>query len=251
LFGFPLTPSYEAFSQFKFRQCKEILKYLVFLSTAGAGYAYGLFTWSKTSPSDSPITAMKKAMNRAGVSDLDWCVLMILPVIGGISNSVYLYLFAKGLDGLNKVSGYLTTLNEEFHNILGSCRFTSFQNQSKITITNTHLLGIIVKGWIAAGMMASCWIGILFKHYSDELSIVEKICFSIAMVILCNSYLYPPMAISADTVVLCLIAETADVFGKFKLMITPRKKIAQVQKKHKMKSNHSPLNVKTNVPTLR
>ena len=243
--GFPLAQSNDTFSQFKFRPCKEILKHLLFLCTVCAGFAYSLITFSKTSTNDSPIIAMKKIMNSVGVSDLDWCILMALPLIGGVSNSIHFYLFAKGLDGLNKVSGYLTNLNVELHNILVSRLSTSFTYQSKITISNTHLLCLIVKGWIVAGMMSLCWTTILFKIHSDELSMVEKVTFPIAMVLICTCYIYPPMSISADTVVLCLIAETADAFGKFKLMITPRKKIARDQIKHRMKSNLSLLIVLT------
>ena len=75
--------------------------------------------------------------------------------------------------------------------------------------------------------------------YPEDLSTIEKVIFTISVIMASTAYVYPPMALSADTVVCCLIEETQNVFEKFNRMIATRKKLTWKDTDLKINKFHS------------
>ena len=184
---------------------------------------------------------------------LDLGVYFSFSLIGITSNTAYLYCFAKGMTGLNKVSQYLTTLNEELHYILPSCGFISIKYQTRGSHLKVHLgiISLIVVDVIASGMMTFSWSNILFKQYSENLPVWEMVTFFISFVMNNLSCIYPAMAISADVVLCCLLGETEQVFRMFNWMLTAQNRYSQAHKSLGRTSNYSQLGDQNNILTVR
>ena len=65
------------------------------------------------------------------------------------------------------------------------------------------------------------------------------------------SYIYPPMAISADIVLCCLLEETEQGFRKLNCIITSLNKYSQAYKSARRNSSPSLLSDENNILTIR
>ena len=229
MFGFPLVSTNDSFSEFEFKFWLELLRLVLYLCTGWSGMFYMFYIVSKYEKADNPMLSLMTMMRGLGYSNLDTATWTCMSFSGNVSNTLYFWSFKRALEGLNKVSRCLTKLNEEFHHLLAPCNLIEIKNETKKAALRSYIefSWVIVFGTIAMGMLCYFFSWILFKMYPEDLSTVDKVTFPISIIMATTTYVYPPMAMSADTVVCCLIEETQNVFKKFKMTIAARKKLTK------------------------
>ena len=107
LLGFPLRSTNEAFTQFEFNPCLEYARLLLFMLIPGTCMCYIFWIYEKITKTGNPITAMNQL--ELGFSGLDLTVLMSLPMVTILGNTVYFFSFKKAVKGTNKILRDCTT----------------------------------------------------------------------------------------------------------------------------------------------
>ena len=232
VFGFPLISTNDSFSEFEFKFWIELLRHILYICSGWTALGYVFYIFSKYATEDNPWLAYTETMRRIGYSDLDIATWMCMPFVGAVSNTIYFCSFKRALGGINTVSRCLTKLNEEFRHHLASCNFESLKYETKVTRLKNYVdfAWVIAFGAIAIGMFTYFLSSMIFEMYPEDLTVIDKVTFVIAIITAATTYVYPPMAMSADAVVCCLIEETQNVFGKFKMVIAPRNKLSEEDK---------------------
>ena len=161
------------------------------------------------------MSATLSILKEVGISNLDIAVLLCMPFTSLISNTMYFISFKNDHTGWNKMSKYLSNINEEIHNRLGK-KASGFQDRPLIGYTKFFFLWLTDA--FSVVLITVCWSTIL--NSSENISNVEKIFFSLAQFFATFfSYVYPPVSYSADLVVSCLVLETKTAFDKFELLV--------------------------------
>ena len=224
LLGFPLSPVGNTLDQYKFDNLATFIKYGAFMIGAFLGGFYSFYLLYKATEISNPILAIKESFTGIGFSGLDIGVLIVISPINYTCNFLYLLSFKRGVSGINKISRHLTTLNEEFHNLLFQKSHAHLKNKCGYFFLYFRLIMLAILAMIAAGTFSYSWTKIVFRKYSSSFATGEKAAFSIIMFLLTLSYIYPPMMKSADFIVCYLLEETKDAFESLKLLLSQRKR---------------------------
>ena len=219
--GFPFKPSNAAFNQFSFNPWLEYARYTLYIFIPCLCLGYANYLCMKAQNNGNPFTAMHAIFNRIGLSTLDMVVIFSVGVFNLLSNSLYLNSFRKGLAGINKISRYLTLVNEKLYGIRRGLNLTTHQPKCRQAYVFLALVCAIPA--FASGMLAVFWYHALLNETpAQDISKWEKVAFCFANPIFNIFLMYPPMAVSADFIVCHLLKETKGAFDHFTQMMKPR-----------------------------
>ena len=231
MFGFPLKRSDSQYQRFEFNPWLEGGRYVLYLSIPIAGGIYLVYLNMKFHNTNNLLKIMEINKNELGLSNMDMLVYQTLPILNYISNSFYLRSIKKSVTGINKISHKLSKINEDLYRITKGPYLSSvISNDNNSTYRyykhSTILVVIVV---FAAAMMTASW-SIFFINSVDieKFKIYEIVGLVMAALFSSLTYTYPPMAGSADLLVIAMVLETKETFDKFNFIIrNTRKKIGQ------------------------
>ena len=231
MLGFPLKPTNSQYQRFEFNPWIEGGRYVLYLSIPIAGGIYLVYLNMKFHNTNNLLKIMEINKNELGLSNMDMLVYQTLPILNYISNSFYLLSIKKSVTGINKILHKLSKINEDIYRITEGPYLNSvISNDNTSTYRyykhSTILVVIVV---FAAAMMTASWSIFFIKSVDIENFKIYEI-LGLVFAALCSSltYTYPPMAGSADLLVIAMVLETKETFDKFNLIIRNiRKKIRQ------------------------
>ena len=231
MLGFPLKRTDSQYHHFEFNPWLEGGRYVLYLSIPIASGVYLVYLSMKFNNTTNLFKIVKINKNVLGLSDMDMLVYQTLPILNYISNSFYLLSIKKSVTGINKILHKLSKINEDLYRITEESYLNSvISNNNNSTYRyykhSTILVVIVV---FAAAMMTASWSTFFINSVDIEKFKVYEI-VGLVMAALCSSltYTYPPMAGSADLLVIAMVLETKETFDKFNLIIRKtRKKIRQ------------------------
>ena len=227
-FGFPLKPTNEAFDQFAFKPCLEYSRLALALCIQIGCFGYIAYIPMKQSNIWNPWKAVHHYTNRFGISDMDYAVIILIPILQMFCFISYFLSFKNANVGLNKILGLLIKIKEETYdtkmgmNLYGNKLFWRF-------------LFIFVIFVLAVGLSTSCWSTIML---SDSSTKIDTVIFHFVSAIMSIINVYPFMAISADFLVIQLVDETSNAFDNFRLKIKSANKFHR-ERKCKKESSYS------------
>ena len=231
ILGFPLKPNDPQYHHLEFNKCLEGGRYVLYLSIPIASGIYLVYLSMKFNNTSNLFKIMEINKNVLGLSDMDMLVYQTLPFLNYISNFFYLLSMKKSVTGINKILHKLSKINEDLYRItegpyLNSVLSNDNTSTYKYSKNSTLLVVIVV---FAAAMMTACWSTFFINTYDmDKVKVYEIVGLVIAVLCSQLTYIYPPMAGSADLLVIAMVLETKETFDKFNLIIrTTRKKIRQ------------------------
>ena len=230
--GFPLKPTNETFSQFSFNPCLEYSRHILYIFISSVSAVSLCYLYLKIENTKSPSIAVEQFIKRTGISNLDAAILFWLPLVNLVSSTLYLNSFRRTQEGINKISRSLTHVAEELYSLVRKTKFTSYWPEFKHACTFCALISIIT--CFGPAIFTVCFYNI-FVNGNFNLSTVHKISFCLSTFIFNISWIYPPMAISADFIVCHLLKETKHAFDKFKIMMKQGNKL-HVNEESKQKS---------------
>ena len=208
--GFPLTFVDHSFTCLKFSPVLEYGKHALFLFMVSLGFAYSSYAQMKRQQTWNMTSAMLGILKEVGISNLDIGVLISIPFVNLMSNSIYFMSFKKDHPGWNRMSRSLSHMNEAMETHARK-KIRGIQNRYMKWL----LLWLIIV--ISVGMMTLCWTTVFSS--SDNVSNAEKIVFGVIQFFFTAGYIYPPIAYSADLVYCCLVSNTKVAFDKYELML--------------------------------
>ena len=208
--GFPLTFVDHTFTCLKFSPVLEYGKHALFLFMISLGSAYSSYAQMKRQQTWNLTSAMMGILKEVGISNLDIGVLISIPFVNLISNSIYFMSFKNDHPGWNRISKSLSNINESMEVHL----------RKKIPgIQNRYIKWIVL--WIimvvSIGMMTFCWSTVFSS--SENVSNAEKILFGVIQFFFTAGYIYPPITYSADLIYCCLVSNTKVAFDKYELLL--------------------------------
>ena len=222
VFGFPLKRTNSDYNHFEFNPWMEYGRYVLSLSIPMAASAYIVYFNNKIHDTSSIFTVIESNVKELGLSIMDVLVLQSLPFVNYVSNFIHLYSFKKALNGLNKILHQLSEINETLLKIIQRNRLNSaIYNRKRLKSNHgkrSAILVVILCG-LAAGLMTACWSLFTLSHDIQNVNVYEIIVFVFAISISVLTYVYPPMACSAEFLVISLILETKEAFDKFHSII--------------------------------
>ena len=231
ILGFPLKPTDSQYHRFEFNPWLEGGRYVLYLSIPIASGIYLVYLSMKFNNTNNLFKIMEINKNVLGLSNMDMLVYQTLPILNYISNFSYLLSMKKSVTGINKILHKLSKINEDLYRITDGPYLNSVLSNDNTSIykyyKNSTLLVVIVV--FAAAMMSACWSTFFINTYEMEKVKVYEI-VGLVIAVLCSqlTYIYPPMAGSADLLVIAMVLETKETFDKFNLIIrATRKKIRQ------------------------
>ena len=110
--GFPLTFVDHSFTCLKFSPVLEYGKHALFLFMVSLGFAYSSYAQMKRQQTWNMTSAMLGILKEVGISNLDIGVLISIPFVNLISNSIYFMSFKTDHPGWNRMSRSLSHMNE-------------------------------------------------------------------------------------------------------------------------------------------
>ena len=229
MLGFPLKRTNSQYQRFEFNPLLEGGRYGLYLSIPIAGGIYLVYLNMKFHNTNNLLKIMEINKKELGLSNMDMLVYQTLPILNYISNSFYLLSIKKSVTGINKILHKLSKINEDLYRITEESYLNSvISNNNNSTYRyykhSTILVVIVV---FAAAMMTASWSTFFINSVDIEKFKVYEI-VGLVFTALCTSltYTYPPMAGSADLLVIAMVLETKETFDKFNLIIRKtRKKI--------------------------
>ena len=231
MLGFPLKRTDWQYQHFEFNPWLEGGRYVMYLSIPIATGIYLVYLNMKFHNTNNLLKIMEINKNQLGLSNMDMLVYQTLPILNYISNSFYLLSIKKSVTGINKILHILSKINGDLYRITERPYLNSVvSNDSTSTYKyykNSTILVVIVV--FAAAMMTACWSTFFINTYDIEKVKVYEI-VGLVTAVLCSqlTYIYPPMAGSADLLVIAMVLETKETFDKFNLIIrNTRKKTRQ------------------------
>lgn len=231
MLGFPLKRTDSQYHHFEFNPWLEGGRYVLYLSIPIASGVYLVYLSMKFNNTTNLFKIVKINKNVLGLSDMDMLVYQTLPFLNYVSNFFYLLSIKKSVTGINKILHILSKINGDLYRITERPYLNSVvSNDSTSTYKyykNSTILVVIVV--FAAAMMTACWSTFFINTYDMEKVNVYEI-VGLVTAVLCSqlTYIYPPMAGSADLLVIAMVLETKETFDKFNLIIrNTRKKIRQ------------------------
>ena len=213
-FGFPLKFIDDSFTCLKFIPILEYGRYGLYLVMVMLSLSYCSYVNMKRQQIWNFMSAMISMLKEEGISSLDIAVLLCMPFVNLISNTMYFISFKNDHIGWNKMSRSLSNINEEIHNRLGK-KASGIQDRSLIGYSKFFFLWLTDA--FSVVLLTICFSTTLIS--SENISNVEKIVFSLAQSYGVFCYIYPPVSYSADLVVSCLVLETKTAFDKFELLV--------------------------------
>ena len=225
LFGFPLKRTNSAYNHFEFKPWMEYGRYVLSLSIAMAASAYIVYFNYKIHDTTNIFMLMESNVKVLGLSIMDMLVLQSLPFVNYFSNFTYLYSFKKALKEINEILHQLSEINLTLFEIMETNNLKSaICNNSRLKSKHgkkSAILVLILWG-SAGGLMTLCWFLFNISNNLQNVNVYEIIGLVFAISISVFTYIYPPMACSAEFLVISLILETKEAFGKYHSIIQTR-----------------------------
>ena len=231
MLGFPLKRTDSQYHHFEFNPWLEGGRYLLYLAIPMVSGIYLVYLSMKFNNTTNLFKIIEINKNVLGLSDMDMLVYQTLPFLNYISNFCYLLSIKTLVTGINQILHILSKVNADLYRITEGPYLNSvISNDNTSTYKyykNSALLVVIV--FFAAAMMTACWSTFFINTYDAEKVTVYEIVGLVTAVLFSQlTYIYPPMAGSADLLVIAMVLETKETFDKFNLIIrNTRKKIRQ------------------------
>ena len=231
MFGFPLKRSDSQYQRFEFNPWLEGGRYVLYLSIPFASGIYLVYLNMKFHNTNNLFKIMEINKNVLGLSDMDMLVYQTLPFLNYISNFCYLLSIKTLVTGINQILHILSKVNADLYRITEGPYLNSvISNDNTSTYKyykNSTILVVIVV--FAASMMTACWSTFFINTYDiEKVKVYEIVGLVVAALFSSLTYTYPPMAGSADLLVIAIVLETKETFDKYNLIIrNTRKKIRQ------------------------
>ena len=209
LFGFPLKPTNEAFDQFAFKPVLEYSRLALALCVQVVCFGYITYIPMKQLNIWNPWKAVHQYTNSVGISDMDYAVIILLPILQMAIFISYFLSFKKAKVGLNKILGLLIKVKEETY---GTGRGMKLHHSTPYW----RFLLIFAIFVLAVALNTFCWPNLML---SDSSTKTETVIFYFVSAITSANNVYPFMSISADFLVVQLVDETSNAFDNFRLKI--------------------------------
>ena len=243
LFGFPLKRTNSDYNHFEFKPWMEYGRYVLSLSIAMAGSAYIVYFNYKIHDTTNIFMLMESNVRVLGLSIMDMLVLQSLPFVNYFSNFTYLYSFKKALKEINEILHQLSKISVTLFEIMETNNLNSAKcNKSRLKSNHGKKSAILVLIlWASAGgLMTLCWFLFNISNNLQNVNVYEIIGLVFAISISVLTYIYPPMACSADFLVISLILETKEAFDKFQSIIATRSQTIQQKQRNETTSDQRP-----------
>ena len=222
VFGFPLKRTNSDYNHFEFKPWMEYGRYVLSLSIAMAGSAYIVYFNYKIHDTTNIFMLMESNVKTLGLSTMDVLVLQSLPFVNYFSNFTYLYSFKKALKEINEILHQLSKINVALFEIMETNSLNyAICNKSRVKSNHgkkSAILIVILWG-CAGGLMTLCWFLFNISNNLQNVNVYEIVGLVLAISISVFTYIYPPMACSAEFLVISLILETKEAFDKFHSII--------------------------------
>ena len=233
-FGFPLKRTNSDYNHFEFKPWMEYGRYVLSLSIPMAGSAYLVYFNYKMHDSTNIFMLMERNVKVLGLSIMDMLVLQSLPFVNYASNFIHLYSFKKVLKGINEILHQLSKINETLFRIMKENNLNyAICNKNRLKskhFKSSTVLVLILCGF-AGGLMTACWSSFTISNDLQNVNVYEIIGVVFAISISVFMYIYPPMACSAEFLVISLILETKEAFDKFHSIIETTSEIVIIKQK--------------------
>ena len=225
VFGFPLKRTNSDYNHFEFNPWMEYGRYVLSLSIPMAGSAYIVYFNYKIHDTTNIFMIVERNVKSLGLSIMDMLVLQSLTYVNYLSNFTYLHSFKKAIKEINGILHQLAKINAtlfkfmERHN-LNSERCTKSRPKSNHGKRSAIMVAILFG--LATGLMTASWSLFNISNDRQNINVYEIVGLVLAILISVLTYIYPPMACSAEFLAISLILETKEAFDKFHSIIQTR-----------------------------
>ena len=240
VFGFPLQRTNSDYNHFEFKPWMEYGRYVLSLSIPMAGSAYLVYFNYKIHDTTNFFKLMESNVRVLGLSTMDVLVLQSLPFVNYVSNFTYLCSFKKALKEINEILYHLSKINVTHFKIMERNNLNSaICNKSRLKSNhgNRSAILVVILCGFAAALMTSSWSLFIISNNLQNVNVYEIIGLVFAISISVLTYIYPPMACSADFLVISLILETKEAFDKFQSIIATRSQTIQQKQRNETTSD--------------